>query len=134
MSKSSDHGSNMMIIKSSLMGQPNFSLIPVSIDCPFVEAIFDPGSKNLVVFNKCVQSKFRMLPKVDENGDTMTPKKLRPNKERIMEERKQMESFTEHYIAELSDVKAFVNFFAINPEVLDIEPFLKKAEPALEKV
>lgn len=114
----------MMILHSSWMGLPNFSLVPVTLDCPFVEALFEPSSRNLVVFSKSVQTKFRMLPKVNENGDTITPKHPRPNKEKVCEERKQMESFVEHYISEPADIRAFIAAFVVNPTAVDFEKFL----------
>lgn len=117
-------GLNMIIVRSTLMGQPNFTLIPVTADCAYVEALFEPVSKSLVIFNKSTQTKFRMIPKLNENGDTMSPKRPRPEKQAYMEERKQMESFYEHYITDRQDIRDFVKRFAVNAESIDIEQFL----------
>lgn len=126
----------MIIIQSRWMGKANFSLIPVTLDCPYVEAIFDPESKNLVVFNKCSQTRFRMFPKLNEQGDTAALKRPRQNGVTYPEERKQMESFVEHYIENPDDIRGFIKRFVVNPEAVDIEKFLTASEsaPVLNKV
>jgi hypothetical protein len=117
-------GSNMIIVRSSFGGQPNFTLIPVTMDCAYVEALFEPVSKSLVIFNKCTQTKFRMIPKINESGDHVMPKKPRPDRQTYCEERKQMESFYEHYLVDPQDIREFVKRFAVNADNIDIEPFL----------
>lgn len=129
----SNYGKNMLVVKTSLMGMPNFTLIPLTLDCPYAEAIFEPNSKNLIVFSKVTQTRFRMLTRLNENGDPVTPKKPRPNKESTAEERKQMESLMEHYIADVEDIKSFVTAFAVNPERVELDSFLAP-KPELSKV
>ena len=40
---------SMMLVKSSWQEDQTFKMIPTSESCPYVECIFDPGSKVFVV-------------------------------------------------------------------------------------
>ena len=42
-------GQNMMLVNSSFRNAKSFTMIPVSIDSPYVEAMFDPTSGILAV-------------------------------------------------------------------------------------
>ena len=45
-------GNNMMLVNSVFRNARSFSLIPVSVDSPYVEAMFDPSSGILAVIGK----------------------------------------------------------------------------------
>ncbi len=53
---------------------PASKLIPVSKDCPYVEAIIDPGSKILAVISTIAKETCHMIDKLDDNGD---PQKMK---------------------------------------------------------
>ena len=38
-----------MLIKSDWNQRPTFKMVPVSVDCPYVECIYDPESKVLAL-------------------------------------------------------------------------------------
>lgn len=119
-------GQNMMLITSAFRNAKSFSMIPVSEDTPYVEAMFDPSSGILAVISKVKKSSFHMMPKLDDNGQ---PQRLKvPNKETgktVKEQRVQMETFSEFYISDKEDIKTFIELFAINASSFDYKAFLE---------
>ena len=119
-------GKNMMLISSPFRNVPSFSLIPVSLDCPYVEAMFDPSSGILAVVSKVSNKSFHMLPKLDENDQ---PQRLKvPNKQTgktVKEQRVSMDTFSEFYITDKDEINNFINIFAINSESFDYSKFMQ---------
>ena len=124
----SQFGQNMMIVKSTWRGVPNFTLIPVKDDCPFVECIFEPSTASLVIFSKHTRQMLRMIEKVGPEGDPVLAKKKRENGSRFAEERKTIDCFLEHYITDPEDLREFIEAFAVNPGKISLDDFLKKSE------
>jgi hypothetical protein len=118
-------GKNMMLISSPFRNMPSFSLIPVSNEAPYVEAMFDPSSGILAVISKISKQSFHMMPKLDENGQ---PQRLKvPNKETgktISEVRVSTETFSEFYLTNKDEIKDFLNIFAINADTFDFNAFM----------
>ena len=119
-------GKNMMLITSPFRNIPSFSLIPVSTDSPYVEAMFDPSSGILAVISKVSKQSFHMVPRLDDNGQ---PQKLKvPNKttgKTVKEQRVSMETFSEFYITEKEEILDFINIFAINSDKFDYQKFME---------
>jgi len=115
---------NMMLITSAFRGMKSFSMIPVTQDCPYVEAMFDPSSGILAVISKVKKQAMHMVPRLDDTGQ---PIKLKvPNKETgktVKEQRVQIETFSEIYITEKDEIVNFIYMFAINAADFDILPF-----------
>ena len=61
-------GQNMMLVNSAFRNAKSFTLIPVSIDSPYVEAMFDPSSGVLAVISKVMKQSYHMVPKLDDTG------------------------------------------------------------------
>jgi len=124
MAEKTTFGKNMMLISSAFRGVKSFSMIPVTQDCPYVEAMFDPTSGILAVISKVKKQAMHMVPRLDENGQ---PIRLRtPNMEAgktVKEQRLQIETFSEIYITEKDEIAQFVYMFAVNAEQFDIAPF-----------
>jgi hypothetical protein len=124
MAEKTTFGKNMMLISSAFRGVKSFSMIPVTQDCPYVEAMFDPSSGILAVISKVKKQAMHMVPRLDENGQ---PIRLRtPNMETgktVKEQRMQIETFSEIYITEKDEIAQFVYMFAVNAEQFDIAPF-----------
>jgi len=118
-------GKNMMLISSPFRNMQSFSLIPVSNEAPYVEAMFDPSSGILAVISKISKQSFHMMPKLDENGQ---PQRLKvPNKETgktIKEVRVSTETFSEFYLTNKDEIKDFLNIFAINADTFDFNAFM----------
>ncbi len=79
MADKSSFGKNMMLISSAFRGVKSFSMIPVTQDCPYVEAMFDPTSGILAVISKVKKQAMHMVPRLDENGQPIRLKS--PNME-----------------------------------------------------
>lgn len=117
-------GKNMMLITSAFRQVKSFSLVPVSEDCPYVEAMFDPTGGILAVITKVKKDSFHMVPRLDDNGQ---PTKLKaPNKDTgkvHKEQRVSVETFSEFYITEKEEIKNFLAIFAINNDSFDYDQF-----------
>lgn len=117
---------NMLIISTPFRNIPSFSLIPTSLNCPYVEALYDPSSGILAVISKVQKKAFHMIPKLDDDGQ---PKKLKvPNKQTgktVKEQRVSVETFSEFYITDKDEIKNFINLFGINSDTYDIDKFLE---------
>jgi len=118
-------GQNMMLINSAFRNAKSFSLLPVSNDSPYVEAMFDPASGILAVISKVVKNSFHMIPKLNEDGQPVKLKII--NKETgktIKEQRVQMETFSEFYISDKADIETFIQLFAINASSFNYKQYL----------
>ena len=127
-------GQNMMLVNSSFRNAKSFTLIPVSNDSPYVEAMFDPTSGILAVISKVMKQSYHMVPKLDDEGQPMRLKK--PNMQSgktVKEERRLVDTFSEFYLSDRSDIETFIHMFAINADNFNVEEFfvdLKKTEPS----
>ena len=128
-------GQNMMLVNSAFRNAKSFTLIPVSNDSPYVEAMFDPSSGVLAVISKVMKQSYHMVPKLDDTGQ---PERLKtPNQQTgktYKEERRLVDTFSEFYLQDKNDIELFINMFAINAKQFDYNSFLnvdvKKAEPS----
>ena len=117
-------GQNMMLVNSSFRNAKSFTLIPVSSDSPYVEAMFDPTSSILAVISKVMKQSYHMVPKLDDDGQPMRLKTPNPQTGKtVKEERRLVDTFSEFYLSDKLDIKDFINIFAINAESFDYESF-----------
>lgn len=120
---------NMLLITSSFRGEKTFNLVPVKLDCPYVECLFDPTSKILAVITKTMKGSYHMVPKLDDNGD---PAKLkiarRESGKTVKEQRVLVDTFSEFYIAEEKEAIDFIETFAINASTFKYKPYFEKKE------
>jgi len=107
----------MMIIKSDWNQQPTFKMVPVSVNCPYVECIYDPESKILALIGNIKKNVFHMMPKLDDNGDIVARKVRTEGSKTYKEERRTVETFQEYYITDNAQISEFVEMFGINPQV-----------------
>jgi hypothetical protein len=118
-------GNNMMLVNSVFRGARSFSLVPVSLDSPYIEAMFDPTSSILAVISKERKESFHMMPRLDESGQ---PQKLKvPNNttgKTVKEQRVTLNTFQEYYINDRSDIETFIELFAINASSFGYKEFL----------
>ena len=118
-------GNNMMLVNSVFRNARSFSLIPVSSDSPYVEAMFDPSSGILAVISKDKEESFHMMPRLDDNGE---PQRLKaPNMQTgktVKEHRVMLETFNEFYISDKADIETFIELFAINATAFNYKELL----------
>lgn len=110
----------MMLVESTWQDTKTFKMIPISNDCPYVECIFDPLSKVFVIISKVTKTSLHMLPKLDEYGKAMSGNRG------AKQERRSIDTFQEYYIEDTKDIKAIVDYFAINDTRFNIDFFTKK--------
>ena len=127
-------GQNMMLVNSTFRNAKSFTLIPVSLDSPYTEAMFDPASGILAVISKVMKQSYHMVPKLDDDGQ---PQRLKtPNQQTgktHKEERRLVDTFSEFYLSDRADIETFIHMFAINADNFSVEEFfvdLKKTEPS----
>jgi len=127
-------GQNMMLVNSTFRNAKSVTLIPVSMDSPYTEAMFDPASGILAVISKVMKQSYHMVPKLDDDGQPIRLKKPNPQTGKThKEERRLVDTFSEFYLSDRADIETFIHMFAINAEHFKVDEFfvdLKKTEPS----
>jgi hypothetical protein len=133
MSKNTLHLNNMLTISTNWGPYKTFKLMPITMDCPYVEAIFDPSSKILAVISKINKSSYHTIPKLDDNGDEITMKiSSRANGKKIKEQRVLIDTYAEYYITDLNEIKLFIDMFAIKNDY-DYDKIINSDVQEMEK-
>ena len=117
-------GQNMMLVHSSFRNAKSFTLIPVSADSPYVEAMFDPQSSILAIISKVMKQSYHMVPKLNDDGQPIRLKS--PNQETgktVKEERRLVDTFSEFYLSDKKDIETFIHMFAVNASDFDYKEF-----------
>jgi len=115
---------SMMLLQASWQDQQTFRMIPITENCPYVECIFDPGTKVFVVISKIKKTTLHMLPKLDEYGQAITGTKG------MKQERNKLEVFQEFYVEDASAIEELIKTFAVNAKKFDYKKFMFVAEQA----
>ena len=113
---------SMMLVQATWQDKQTFRLIPISDSCPYVECIFDPGTKVFVIISKIKRTSLQMLTKLDEYGQPIAGNKGH------REERHKLEVFQEFYIEDKIAIKDLIHLFAVNAKTFDYEAFMTKTE------
>lgn len=107
--------------------QPTFGLIPINLECPYMECVFMPSNNSLAIISKERKQTFHFFPKINDNGDYMRAAN-RPQGKEFKEERKSIEAFYEYYVSDKQDVETIVKTFAVNADTFDWKSFFKAPE------
>ena len=117
-------GQNMMLVNSTFRNTKSFTLIPVSSDSPYVEAMFDPSSSILAVISKVMKQSYHMVPKLNDDGEPQRLKSPNPQTGKtVKEERRLVDTFSEFYLNDKKDIETFIHMFAVNATSFDLEEF-----------
>jgi len=116
---------SMILVQSSWQETQTFRMIPINESCPYVECIFDPGTKVFVVILKTTKTTLHMLPKLDEYGIAITGAKG------TKQDRNKIEIFQEFYLEDQVGIVDIIEHFAINAKKFDYKSFM---EAASEKI
>lgn len=120
---------SMMLIKSAFGQRKSFKLIPITNDCPFVECLFSPEQRMMVIISKFMKQSYHMVPKLDDNGDEVLVKgKPRMNGKKTKEERRAMDTCAEHYVVTEEEIREMINMFCVNPDAIDLTEFFMAPE------
>lgn len=117
----------MMLVQATWNDKQTFRMIPISESCPYVECIFDPETKVFVIISTIRKTTLHMLPKLDDNGDPVASKSVRPNGRKITEERKTIETFQEFYVEDRNALDELIMLMAINKK-FDYKKFMTEVE------
>jgi hypothetical protein len=122
---------SIMFVSSVLIddqtSQPveNFIGIPLVLDCPFVEIIFDPTKQILGVVSKSKKESFHWVPRVDADGLPVPNKnKNLQAQQPFQQQRVQLETYHEYYIRNHEAIIEFIETHMCNN--FDYKKFLKK--------
>ncbi len=117
-------GQNMMLVNSAFRNSKSFTMIPVSNDSPYVEAMFDPSSGILAVISKVMKQSYHMVPKLDDTGQPERLKTPNPQTGKThKEERRLVDTFSEFYLNDKQDIETFIHMFAVNADTFDYNQF-----------
>jgi len=117
-------GQNMMLVNSTFRNTKSFTLIPVSSDSPYVEAMFDPSSSILAVISKVMKQSYHMVPKLNDDGEPQRLKSPNPQTGKtVKEERRLVDTFSEFYLSDKKDIETFIHMFAVNAAEFDYSAF-----------
>ena len=109
----------MIIVQSTWQDVQTFRMIPISESCPYVECIFDPGTKVFVVILKVVKTALHMLPKLDEYGLAITGSKG------TKQDRNKIDVFQEFYVEDKIAIVDIIEHFAVNAKKFDYKSFME---------
>jgi hypothetical protein len=110
---------SMILVQSTWQEAQTFRMIPISESCPYVECIFDPGTKVFVVILKITKTALHMLPKLDEYGLAVTGSKG------TKQDRNKIDVFQEFYLEDKAGITDIIEHFAINAKKFDYKSFME---------
>jgi hypothetical protein len=126
---------NMLAYSTDWYGHKTFRLMPITNDCPFVEAIYDPTTKVLAIIGKTTVEKPIMLPKLNDKGENIPVKGSNPAQPRFVEERRILSTFTEYYMDNMTDITTFIDRFVVNHDAAVIaETLFPNPQQAVESI
>jgi len=108
---------------------PSFRMVPITLDCPYIECQFDPRRKVLSTIMKDTYVDRQMAYRRDENGDPMMRKgaKKEGPVQYQMRESEHVVNFLFH-VLENDDIKNFIRRFAVNHETFDYDRWFAEPE------
>ena len=128
MSNKTEYGNNMLIHTSYWGEHKTFKMMPVTTDCPFVEAIYDRRNTLLVVIGKTPVEKYQLVPSLDDDGEPIKAKKPKSNGKAHRESRAKMNLLHEHYITEREEIVNFVKQFGVNSDMYEYDKWIRDLE------
>jgi hypothetical protein len=102
----------LFAVHREIKNQPSFALIPLSLNCPFVEVIYDPTKRILYVIGKNTKEDPQFLERLDDNGTPMANTK---DKNVARMERRIFAAYYEYRITQSTDITDFIKKFVVNP-------------------
>ncbi len=120
-----------MLIHSSWNRGKTFRMIPVEMECPYNEVIYDKDQGVLAVISKECKEAFQLVPKMTEKGDVSYLRAARENGKNYSEERRVLDTWYEYYVESREDIEALIARFAVNDESFDYKQYLDE-KPAIE--
>lgn len=127
----SDNLKSMLLISANWQGAPTIQLIPMTTDCPYVEVVFVPQGRALIVVSKIKEHRYNMIDKLTDDGQRIRSSK---NNNEFKQQRVLLESFHEYPILSQKEMENFIEMVAHNPNGIPyaaiIDGWLKLGEQA----
>ena len=122
---------SMLLVSSHREGVPTFRMMPLTNDCPYLEAVYIPQVKAIVVFLKHAIEGLHMVPKIDDSGDMIQRiKGGAKDQSPYKQERKLLKVSHECYIYNPPEIENFIKIFAHNSE-FDYKQFMTEPKATI---
>lgn len=119
---SSPGPATMLLVESSWGPMQTFKLLPISLDCPYIECMYNPDGKVLAIIGKSMKQSYHFVEKVDDNGKPVVKKAGYTKEEPHKMQRVLMDTFSEYYIFD-KDIITFLEIFAVNFKSFDYKKY-----------
>mgnify|MGYP003441395900 FL=1 len=119
---------NMLLVSGMVAGEsgavPSFRMVPTTMDCPYLEAQFDPKSNVLTVILKDTVIDRQMVPRLDANGFRIQAQGSK--KEEGRWQMKENEAVVNHlfHILYPNEIISFVERMAVNTDDYNYTRFI----------
>lgn len=111
---------------STWMNKPTFKLYPITDQCPYLEAIFLPEEKLLVIVSKQKHTKLEYLQKLDDDGNPILAKHQPKDRSLGPYYKRKQVTIDDNYSYTLNDINDIKNFLAdFADDKFDFEKYLK---------
>lgn len=110
----------MMFITQMENDKKSFGLIAISQESPFLEIRFSLEHKILTVMTKVPTREYKIIPKLDSNGN---PKPSKFNKEGICFERVEVDAFYSYTLTNKKDIINLITFLDTSVDENSLEEF-----------
>lgn len=97
--------------KSKIREKNTYCLLPISGEAVFVDGLYYPDEKFLLLLSKDTRDRFQMVPRINDFGDVVYEK----GKEgKMRQDRLMMNSNYEYYIHESQNIRWFAENYVTN--------------------
>jgi hypothetical protein len=118
---------NMLLITAPWgENEKTFKLMPLTSDCPYIEAIFNAEHNVLAVISKDKKDSHFMVQKLNDEGAP----EINKAKSGYKQQRVTLPKYYEYYITEQSEIDQFVELVAANSDTFDYKAFYAAETPA----
>lgn len=121
---------SMLLVKGTVNWTGNkkatFKMIPITNDCPYIEAVFDVDNKALGIVGRFKKQNYDMVPSLNKDGDLQKKKRpVKPGEFPFQQEKRLVETWNEHEILTKEEILKFIEMFAVNAREFDVEFFFQ---------
>lgn len=124
-------GKNMKLVTTYWGNDKSFKLMPVTLDCPYIEVIYDPTTDMLVVITKNMKENLQLVPKLDEDGNQIHCAKPKQNGRPWKEKHVQMTVPQEFYLIDREEQIELIKELAINAETYNYNQYFMDLEKSM---
>jgi hypothetical protein len=124
-------GKNMKIVTTYWGNDKSFKLMPVTLDCPYMEVIYDPTTDMLVVITRNMKENLQLVPKLDDDGNQIRALKPKQNGRPWKEKHVQMTVPQEFYLIEREEQIELIKELAVNGETFDFQKYFTDLDKSM---